>query len=141
MMQTYDTSSSTLIVGSAIPLTELISFLRENANTSGEAIDPNVSQDIVPVNHHSVFSVTAHHLSLVANTQVRNVASWAGNLGVFLLHQEFPSDVVLALATANAQLSICDVYGTVSTLSMNEFLQQPGGSLVSVDRIHCCRCE
>lgn len=132
-MQAYDASSRVLTVGSAVPLTELISFLREYANLSNESTVS--SQDVAVVNHHSVFSVTAHHLSLVANTQVRNVASWAGNLGVFLLHQEFPSDVVLALTNAKAELSICDVYGTVSTMSMDVFLQQPGSSLVSDFRL------
>ena len=74
------------------------------------------------MNHHSVFSVTANHLTQIANTQVRNAGSWAGNLMIFLRHQDFPSDAVLALTTAKARLRLCDQDGNLSVIGMDEFL-------------------
>ena len=41
---------------------------------------------------------------------------------VFLKYPTFPSDAVLALATANARLQLCDSYGQVSSMDMQGFL-------------------
>lgn len=62
--QTYDASSKVLRVGAAFTLTELITLLNSHANKPSDS-------DTGPVDHHSVFSVTAHHLRRIANTQVR----------------------------------------------------------------------
>ena len=48
----------------------------------------------------------AAHLLLVANTPVRNMASWAGNLMIKHAHREFPSDVFLLLTAARAQIAV-----------------------------------
>ena len=53
---------------------------------------------------------------------MRNAASWAGNLIIFLKYSEFPSDAVLALTTANAKLKICNLYGKQSVMEMSTFL-------------------
>jgi xanthine dehydrogenase/oxidase len=114
--QTYDPSSKILRAGASLTLTELIELLNSNANRP-------TNSDTGEVDHHSVFSVTAHHLRRIANTQVRNAGTWAGNLGIFKRHSTFPSDAVLALTTANAVLTICDADGTIRQMNMSEFLQ------------------
>lgn len=55
---------------------------------------------------------------------MRNAGSWAGNLMMFLKYPTFPSDAVLALATANAQLHVCNNQGQVSFMDMQTFLSQ-----------------
>ena len=43
---------------------------------------------------------------------------------MFLRYPTFPSDAVLALATANAQLHVCNAAGEVSVMEMQTFLSQ-----------------
>lgn len=66
---------------------------------------------------------------------MRNAGTWAGNLGVFLRHQDFPSDAVLALIMAKAQLTLCDLNGTLTVLSMDRFLQIRSDELVMNSRL------
>ena len=137
--QAYDPSTTELTVGAATSISTLIALLNKHAaplpvaecqgNSSTAlttAVDPNLraseSATGHVVNHHSTFSVTANHLAKIANTQVRNAGSWAGNLMVFLKYPSFPSDAVLALTTAGAQLKVCDRYGSVSVMEMPTFL-------------------
>ena len=109
--ETYDPVSGQMTVGAAKTLSELIALLNKNTHTpSPSAGAANTATDKV-VDHSSVFSVTARHLSLIANTQVRNAGSWAGNLGIFNRHQDFPSDAVLALTLAQAILTVSDLTG------------------------------
>lgn len=118
--ESYDASTRQLTLGAARTLSELIKSLERYSSASSSEVD-----------HSSVFSVTSHHLSLIANTQVRNAGSWAGNLGIFNRHQDFPSDAVLALALAQATLTVADLDGTVSVLSMDQFLQLPPNAFLS----------
>ena len=59
---------------------------------------------------------------MIATTQVRNVGSWAGNLMTFLRYKSFPSDSALVLTTVDARLQLCDAYGTISSMTMQQFL-------------------
>ena len=52
------------------------------------------------------FSDMANHISKIANTPVRNVATWAGNVMLAYHHQDFPSDIFLLLAASQAVLTI-----------------------------------
>ena len=52
------------------------------------------------------FSDMAKHISKIANTPVRNVATWAGNVMLAYHHQDFPSDIFLLLAASQAVLTI-----------------------------------
>ena len=52
------------------------------------------------------FSDMAKHISKIANTPVRNVATWAGNVMLAYHHQDFPSDIFLLLAASQAILTI-----------------------------------
>lgn len=116
----YDNSTGELIVGSSCTLTNLISLLQQYSPLSTTSSDSSLP------NQHSIFSTTAHHLSMIANTQVRNAGSWAGNLMIFMKHlssESFPSDAVLALTTANATLTLCNKYGKISTMTMQYFIE------------------
>ena len=48
----------------------------------------------------------ARHLARVASTQVRGVATWAGNLMMAVMYPAFASDVLTALVTAGASVVI-----------------------------------
>eukprot|EP00601_Ochromonadales_sp_CCMP2298_P006902 CAMPEP_0173214416 /NCGR_PEP_ID=MMETSP1141-20130122/25935_1 /TAXON_ID=483371 /ORGANISM="non described non described, Strain CCMP2298" /LENGTH=549 /DNA_ID=CAMNT_0014141727 /DNA_START=64 /DNA_END=1710 /DNA_ORIENTATION=+ len=133
VLQDYEPSGQggqgVLTVGAACTISTLIGLLLQHAppSTSGYgSASGSVSQSESPsgsiVDHHSVFSVTAHHLLRVANTQVRNAGSWAGNLMVFLRYPTFPSDAVLALTTAGAVLKLSNQFGQLSEMSMGTFL-------------------
>ena len=59
----YDPVAKTLRAGATATLTELITLLNAHANRPTDS-------DVGLVDHYSVFSVTAHHLRRIANTQV-----------------------------------------------------------------------
>ena len=63
--------------------------------------------------------------------QVRNAGTWAGNLMVFLHYTSFPSDAVIALATANACLQLCSADGEIFTIDMGTFLNMDYASFLS----------
>jgi xanthine dehydrogenase iron-sulfur cluster and FAD-binding subunit A len=129
--ESYDAATRQLTVGSSKTLSELIAMLKQHSTSTSTSTAPPSEPQGGGVDHSSVFSVTAHHLSLIANTQVRNAGSWAGNLGIFNRHQDFPSDAVLALTLAQATLTVSDLAGQVSSLSMDQFLQLPPGVFLS----------
>jgi xanthine dehydrogenase/oxidase len=116
-VQNFNDRTNELILGSAVKLTDFIAILHE-LSTKVHKTNSNLSY----VNHNSVFSVAAHHLYRVANTVVRNAASWAGNLAIFLKYRSFPSDVVVALATANATIQLTDSRFNRTTLSLKDFM-------------------
>lgn len=122
--QTFDASSGVLSVGAAVPLHALAELMLRYASPVKRSVVLSAVEQTSGsvVNHHSIFSVTGHHLLKIASTQVRNVGTWAGNLMVFLGHQEFPSDAVLALTTARARLQLCNVRGELSTMDLDVFL-------------------
>lgn len=119
-MFSKDTNGGQLTVGAGVTISTLISLLRTHQS------DKSTTDDVV--NHSSVFSVTAAHLHRVANSQVRNAGSWAGNMMLFLKYPTFPSDVVLALTTAKATLYLCsymDDEQSIQMMSMEEFIHTP----------------
>lgn len=115
---TYDAVKNELSIGASLTLTSTIKLLQQYA-ASSQPLWGELQQE---VNHGSIFSVTAAHLQKIANTQVRNMGSWAGNLMTFLQYSTFPSDAVLAFANANAVLVICDGDGVCSDVPMADFL-------------------
>ena len=84
-MQVGDSSIS---VGAAVSLSNLIGLLRDNQSKS------------------SSFEQLANHLSKVANVPVRNVGTWAGNLMLTHDHDNFPSDVFTMMAGVGAKVNI-----------------------------------
>ena len=63
----YNTSSRTATIGAAVPINEVIALLQKNSTKTSRTPTGCNSEE---VNNHSVFSVTAHHLTKIANTQV-----------------------------------------------------------------------
>ena len=135
----HKVSDSSLTVGAGVTLTKLIALLETNSSKS------------------LFFSATARHISKIANTPVRNVATWAGNVMLAYQHQDFPSDIFLLLAATEAVLTIgkaetilihCSIYAHLyslasipdlkkSSISMWEFLTiEEVSKLVSVMRVH-----
>ncbi|XP_069995409.1 xanthine dehydrogenase/oxidase isoform X1 [Penaeus vannamei] len=58
----------------------------------------------------------------VASTSVRNLGSWAGNLGLKLTHKEFPSDIFINLLGAGAVVTTALPTGSTSTHTLEELL-------------------
>ena len=107
------------VFGAAVTLSELISELEKLAATAG----------------YRHCAEMARHLRVVANTPVRNAATWAGNLMIKYKHRAFPSDVFLLLTAARATLKIgqCTVCRQRSLLIAVGFLQSGvGGSVTCV---------
>ena len=66
------------------------------------------------------------HLKLVAHPQVRDVASWCGNVCLAKAHPNFPSDVVVVLTAVDAAITLLDGStspATATTMSVPEFLK------------------
>jgi len=125
----YDSTKKELTIGAVTSIHSVIKVLEQyspslQSLTTHENNNLQISESATGkfVNHHSVFSVTANHLSKIANTQVRNAGSWAGNLMLFLRYPSFPSDAVIALLTANAKLQLSDHNGTIIIISMEKFI-------------------
>ncbi|KAK3581541.1 hypothetical protein CHS0354_031882 [Potamilus streckersoni] len=53
-------------------------------------------------------SECAQYMKQIANTNVRNVGTWAGNLILKKLHPEFPSDIFVMLETIAVQVGLND---------------------------------
>ena len=107
----YDNISKTISVGGAVTISSLIELLNTNAGLASPS-------DI----YGNIFATTAKHLARVANTQVRNAGTWAGNLMIFLKYRNFASDAVLALTTAGASITLVDVLGSKTIVPMDQFL-------------------
>ncbi|XP_064601079.1 LOW QUALITY PROTEIN: xanthine dehydrogenase-like [Liolophura sinensis] len=95
--------TSTLDVGANLTLANLIQLFFSKSTQAG----------------YSYLSTIGSHLSRVAQSQVRNVGSWAGNLVLKQKHPEFPSDVFILLEAVGATLTIGPNSETVTPL---EFL-------------------
>ena len=80
-------SETSLTVGAAVSLTNLITLLQTNAAKS-----PN-------------FAPVADHLLKIANVPVRNLGTWAGNVMMACAHEDFPSDVLLLLTASQATVT------------------------------------
>ncbi|KNC55293.1 aldehyde oxidase [Thecamonas trahens ATCC 50062] len=81
-------SPTELTVGAGVSLARLLAFLQEHVAAS------------------ATFPALVEHLNKVANTPVRNVASWIGNLVMTHDHADFPSDVFTIFDAANARLTL-----------------------------------
>jgi xanthine dehydrogenase/oxidase len=123
----FDPITGELTIGAGVTINSLISSLQAHAKPASflakETVPSTTSLHNESVEHSSLFSVCAHHLTFIAGTQVRNAGTWAGNLMTFLRHQSFPSDCVLALTTVAAKLHIMDSSGGMFVLSMDDFIR------------------
>ena len=121
ILKQINAASDALYVGSAVTINALIAVL-ESTTAS------------LPASRTTSWAPIIRHLKMVANTGVRNVASWAGNMMLCKTHPQFPSDLVTIFSGLEATLTLISgshgtrtvnvsAFGT-TTLYADEFIQQ-----------------
>ena len=111
-----------LEVGATKTLSQLIAALENNATDSPS------------------YEVLARQMKRVANWQVRNVGSWAGNL-VMARTKGFASDIVTLLMSAGASLKLYDSTSSGSSVSdVHSFIRgdDMGGTIIQSVTIPKC---
>ena len=104
MVRSSKSSDGSLVFGGAVPIQVVIDTLKaQPATTSG---------------YHSVL---ATHMLKIANYQVRNVGSWAGNLAMCHAHPIFQSDMATILSAVDARLTLVNGLGQQDTIGVTEF--------------------
>jgi xanthine dehydrogenase/oxidase len=91
-LSAISTTEKSLLVGAAVPINELADHL----DTAVAASRPTTAG----------FTELARHARLIANNQVRNVGTWAGNLMIAAKHPLFPSDLLTCFSCAGASLHL-----------------------------------
>lgn len=100
-----------LRLGAAVTLSRMIKELEALVTADPSSSGP-----------YSAFPALVRHLMKVAHPQVRDSASWAGNVSMARTHRDFPSDVVLVLATVGATIRTVDKDGVLKAMSVFEFV-------------------
>eukprot|EP01116_Phalansterium_solitarium_P016706 TRINITY_DN393_c0_g2_i1.p1 TRINITY_DN393_c0_g2~~TRINITY_DN393_c0_g2_i1.p1 ORF type:complete len:1372 (-),score=562.47 TRINITY_DN393_c0_g2_i1:226-4341(-) len=104
--------SGGLFFGAAVTIADLIAVFNTNI-----AANPGYQTD-------NLVALVAH-LKKVANVQVRNVASWAGNLMMTHDNDDFPSDLATILLGAGATVTVTSAAGSSNTVTIDTFLSTP----------------
>jgi xanthine dehydrogenase/oxidase len=102
-----------ITVGAAVSINALIGLLQASAALGDGAPDAGTH------------AVLAKHLMKVANNQVRNVGSWAGNLAMCFANPDFQSDIATIMSAAGATVTLVDATGAPKTLELTEFFALP----------------
>lgn len=105
------------VVGAAVTLNSLLQFLlRSNSDTLQEL---------------------GTLVARVANNQVRNTGTWAGNLSLCRQHPSFVSDVAVGLLGVGATLTIVDEQNEErSNVRIDEYLSKPAAEFALVVSMH-----
>ncbi|KDO20485.1 hypothetical protein SPRG_14003 [Saprolegnia parasitica CBS 223.65] len=106
-----------------VPALKTMSVL-ENSVVVGAAVTLNELLLKLSIVDSDPLHVLAMHIRRIANNQVRNAATWAGNLALARTYPSFPSDLVVGLAGIGATLD-AQVNGAIQTLSVLEYLALP----------------
>lgn len=94
-----------ITAGAAVTIDQLIQLCNQaDPDSPTQTNSPTADNNATTAT--STFAALGRHLCRVANTQVRGVASWTGNLMLAAHHTAFPSDVAVSLATVGATVSI-----------------------------------
>ena len=105
--------SSNVSIGSAITISKLIEFLEMTYQSQSSSYT---------VSH---FPVIIKHLYRVANFQVRNSASWGGNIMLGHNYNNFPSDIYTVMMGAGASVTVGNASnGSQTSYSLDNFPQQ-----------------
>ncbi len=107
-LQTVVQEEPYLLVGGNVTLTTFMTTLKEAATAD-------------PVGY-SYCTRLAEHLKKVANTNVRNVGTVAGNLMMKHAHNDFESDIFNLMECVGAQISIMNTRREQALYSPREFL-------------------
>ena len=89
-LRKQEASAASLILGGAITITTAIECLQKYMEMEG----------------FEYFKAVIKHWKRVANVNVRNVGTLAGNLMLKHMHREFPTDIFLVLEAVGAMLTI-----------------------------------
>ena len=100
-------SASGLTFGSAVPINEMVESLQK-----AHAASPTTT---------ATFGEVARHALEIANNQVRNVGTWAGNLMIACKHTNFPSDLLTCFSAAGATLLVASAAAGKRTVSVVDF--------------------
>eukprot|EP01029_Cantina_marsupialis_P023087 TRINITY_DN56_c0_g1_i4.p1 TRINITY_DN56_c0_g1~~TRINITY_DN56_c0_g1_i4.p1 ORF type:complete len:1465 (-),score=563.56 TRINITY_DN56_c0_g1_i4:265-4659(-) len=106
-----------VLVGSSVSLSALMGLLKQGSNveTKGE--------------FESIYDVVRRCLRSVATMQVRNVASWAGNVMLAWKYPQFGSDLVSILSAISAKVKYyCN--GHIGTASLDELLSKSSDNVI-----------
>ena len=125
----YDDSDVVLMVSVA----KLPDFQAFGANTAGPGIFFGAAVPIATMIHlfeqqqeheeaPGYWTALANHMRKIANLQVRNVGSWAGNLALCHRHPIFQSDMATILTAAGATLTMADGNGALRNLDVATYL-------------------
>lgn len=98
--------------GAAVPMEKVIDFLQSNSAQ-------------VPA-----YKVLASHIKYIACTQIRSVASWAGNVMFTRLNPQFQSDMVTILAAAGATFDVLSQDSKVQSMNITDLLAAKGDVLL-----------
>lgn len=90
-LQTITMGGSGLTVGAGVTLANLMAALEQNSGLSAS------------------YPTLLAHMQKVANTPVRSVGTWAGNLMMCHDHDDFPSDMCTILAGAGATVTLASI--------------------------------
>ncbi|CAL4121735.1 unnamed protein product, partial [Meganyctiphanes norvegica] len=107
-IQEPNSTSQNLVLGAAVTIARAIQiFERVSSNIPG----------------YGYLQVLANHWKNVANTGVRNMASWGGNIMMKHRHQDWASDLFLTLAVIGTQIKL-QLQGTEEELitDLHDFL-------------------
>eukprot|EP01125_Pyxidicula_operculata_P013386 TRINITY_DN4438_c0_g2_i2.p1 TRINITY_DN4438_c0_g2~~TRINITY_DN4438_c0_g2_i2.p1 ORF type:complete len:1236 (+),score=297.56 TRINITY_DN4438_c0_g2_i2:108-3815(+) len=104
-------TESHVVVGAAVTLTKLIDALNQRKEKS------------------SSFEPAARHIRRIANTHVRNAASWIGNLQIARV-KNFTSDLATVTLGLGCEVSLQYDSGESKTLTIDQFLQLSGDDFV-----------
>jgi xanthine dehydrogenase/oxidase len=115
-------ADGSISLGAGVAINALVELLLQRA----------VAEQERSQSQKSYFGVLAEHMLKIANNQVRNVGTWAGNLALCHQHREFQSDMATILSAADARVQVVDVDGNVTTVSMEDFFAKDYGALVSL---------
>ena len=87
-------ASSGITAGAAVTIDDLIQLCHQaDPKAPTQTNDPTLDDNMSTAT--STFAAVSRQLCRVANTQVRGVASWTGNMMLAAHHSNFPSDVCL----------------------------------------------
>ncbi|OQS01693.1 hypothetical protein ACHHYP_00350 [Achlya hypogyna] len=104
-LKAISSTEAGVVVGAAVTLTDLLAAL------TADTLD-----DV---------RVLAKHIRRIANHQVRNAGTWAGNLALARQFPAFPSDLAVGLAGFGATLSVAVAGAAAAPMSVLKYLRLP----------------
>eukprot|EP00948_MAST-09A_sp_MAST-9A-sp1_P004224 g4224.t1 len=155
LQEMYASEAHGLTVGSSVCMSDLINFLKTSASSfeglygkvsNNGGTEEKVKDGVVQLEDETPlhpYLALARHISYIATSQVRNVASWAGSIMLARDYRDFPADFATLLTATNAYLVVQDFpfpqssqLPSMRVVSAADFLAEktPGSSSVGTDK-------